>query len=127
VLLRLAIVAVAVGAIVLLGTRLREHDRCVSAQTASPLRVSELTSNCRDPDVLAGASAVLVAAGARQEGARLARESVRREPDSFAAWVATALVAPSRDSAQARRAIARAKALNPRWQGLSSAATPRTP
>jgi hypothetical protein len=115
---RIAIVALAAAAIVFLGARLREHDRCQSAQTSSPLRVSELRANCRDPDVLAGASVVLMNSGARQDAIRLAREAVRREPDSFSGWVAVALTDPAR----ARGAIARAKALNPRWQGLPRAA-----
>jgi hypothetical protein len=119
---RIAIVVVAAAAIVLLGTRLRDHDRCQSAQTASPLRVAALTESCRDPDVLAGASAALVTAGKREQGAALARESVRREPHSFIGWVAVAFAASDRDSAQARAAIARAKALNPRWPGLPRAA-----
>jgi hypothetical protein len=120
--LRIAIVAVAVAAIVLLGSRLRDHDRCQSAQTATPPRVATLTSSCRDPDVLAGASAALVTAGKRDEGAKLARESVRREPDSFIGWVAVAFAARDRESATARQAVARAKALNPRWPGLPRAA-----
>jgi hypothetical protein len=120
--LRIAIVALAAAAIVLLGTRLREHDRCQSAQTAKPLPFGELTANCRDPDVLAGASVVLLNAGRRSDAVRMARAAVRREPDSFAGWVAVAFVTRDRDPAQARRAAARAKALNPRWPGLPPAA-----
>jgi Flp pilus assembly protein TadD len=120
--LRVAIVAVAVAAIVFLGLRLREHDRCQSAQAASPLRVAALSKDCRDPDVLAGASVVLLNAGRRADAVRMAREAVRREPDSFAGWVAVAFVTRDRDPAQARRALARAKALNPRWPGLPRAA-----
>jgi hypothetical protein len=121
VLVRLAIVVVAVGAIVLLGTRLREHDACQSAQEGSAVDVAKLSANCRDPDVLASASFLLVTAGKRADGERLAQESVRREPDSFAGWVAVALAQRDRNSPQARRAVARAKALNPRWQGLPPA------
>jgi hypothetical protein len=120
--LRIAIVALAAAAIVLLGSRLRDHDRCQSAQTATPPRVGQLTASCRDPDVLAGASAALVAAGKREQAASLARESVRREPDSFIGWVAVAFATRDSDPAQAQRAVARAKALNPRWQGLGPAA-----
>jgi hypothetical protein len=125
--LRVAIVALAVAAIVLLGSRLRDHDRCQSAQTAAPPRVGELTASCRDPDILAGASAALLASGARQQGLSLARESVRREPESFIGWVAVGLALRDRDPAGSRRALARAKALNPRWQGLLRAAAPRSP
>jgi hypothetical protein len=120
--LRIAIVAVAVGAIVFLGVRLREHDRCQSAQKGRAVDVAKLSANCRDPDVLASASFLLVTAGKRAEGERLAQESVRREHDSFAGWVAVALAQGDRNSPQARRAAARAKALNPRWPGLPPAA-----
>ena len=115
---RLAIVVVAAAAIVLLGSRLRDHDRCDSALAAVATHVGALTSSCRDPDVIAGASAQLLAAGKRDAGLRLARESVRREPASFIGWVALGLALRDRDPAGSRRALARAKALNPRWQGL---------
>jgi hypothetical protein len=115
---RLAIVAVALAAIVLLGSRLRDHDRCDAARAAVATHVTELTASCRDPDVIAGASAALVGAGRREEGLRLARESVRREPESFIGWVALGLALRDRDPAGSRRALARAKELNPRWQGL---------
>jgi hypothetical protein len=116
--IRLAIVALAVGAIVLLGTRLRDHERCDSAQAAVATHVAALTATCRDPDVIAGASAALLTAGKRDEGLRLARESVRREPESFIGWVALGFALRDRDPVGSRRALARAKALNPRWQGL---------
>lgn len=115
---RLAIVALAVGAIVLLGSRLRDHDRCDSARAAVATHVGTLASSCRDPDVVAGASAQLLTAGRRADGLRLARESVRREPASFLGWVALGLALRDRDPAGSRHALARAKALNPRWPGL---------
>jgi hypothetical protein len=118
VVVRLAIVVVAAAAIVLLGTRLRDHDRCDSALTAVATHTGALISSCRDPDVVAGASAQLLTAGKRDAGLRLARESVRREPASFIGWVALGLALRDRDPAGSRRALARAKALNPRWQGL---------
>jgi hypothetical protein len=43
---------------------------------------------------------------------------VRRESASFIGWVALGLALRDRDPAGSRRALARAKALNPRWQGL---------
>jgi hypothetical protein len=115
---RIAIVVVAAAAIVLLGSRLRDHDRCDDAQAAVATHVAQLTSSCRDPDVIAGASAALLTAGKRDEGLRLARESVRREPDSFIGWVAVGIALRDRDPASSRRALARAKELNPRWPGL---------
>ena len=118
VVVRIAIVAVAVAAIVLLASRLRDHDRCDSAIAAVATHVGALTSSCRDPDLIAGASAQLITAGRRDTGLRLARESVRREPESFIGWVALGLALRDRDPAGSRRALARAKALNPRWQGL---------
>lgn len=115
---RLAIVVVAAAAIVLLGSRLRDHDRCDSARAAVVQRTAELSASCRDPDVIASASAVLLAAGQRDRAVALARESVEREPDSFVGWVAMGLTLRDRDPAASRAALARAKALNPRWQGL---------
>jgi predicted Zn-dependent protease len=121
VVVRVVVVALAVAAVVVLGIRLREHDRCQSAQKGTAVDVAKLSANCRDPDLLASASFLLVTAGKRAEGERLAQESVRREPDGFAGWVALALAQPDRNSPRARRAVARAKALNPRWQGLPRA------
>jgi hypothetical protein len=118
VLVRIAIVVVAAGAIVLLGSRLRDHERCDTARAAVATHVGELTASCRDPDLVAGASAALITAGRRDDGLRLARESVRREPDSFIGWVALGFALRDRDPAGSRRALARAKHLNPRWQGL---------
>jgi hypothetical protein len=115
---RLAIVLVAAAAIVLLGSRLRDHDRCDSARAAVATHVGAVASSCRDPDVVAGASAQLLTAGKRADGLRLARESVGRAPASFIGWVALGLALRDRDPAGSRRALARAKELNPRWQGL---------
>ena len=124
---RIAIVALAIAAVAVLGTRLRDHDRCESARAAIPPRAATVTQSCRDPDVVAGASAALVTAGQRDRGLALARESVRREPRSFIARVALGLALRDRDPAGARRALARAKALNPRWPGLAPAPAPRSP
>jgi hypothetical protein len=115
---RVAIVLVAVAAIVLLGSRLRDHDRCDSARAAVGQRTGELITSCRDPDVIASASAVLLAGGQPDQAVRLARESVRREPESFVGWVAMGLTLRDRDPAGSRAALARARALNPRWPGL---------
>lgn len=115
---RLAIVALAAAAIVFLGSRLHDHDRCDDAVAAVATHVGTLASNCRDPDVVAGAAAQLLAAGKREDGLRLARESVRREPASFIGWVALGLALRDQDPAGSRRALARANELNPRWQGL---------
>ena len=115
---RLAILVVAAAAIVLLASRLRDHERCDSAVTAVATHVGALTSSCRDPDLIAGASAQLLTAGKRDEGLRLARDSVRREPESFIGWVALGLALRNDDPAGSRRALAHAKQLNPRWPGL---------
>ena len=56
----LALTLVAAAAIVLLGSRLRDHDRCDSARAAVVQRAGELVASCRDPDLVAGASAVQV-------------------------------------------------------------------
>ena len=91
----------------LLGSRLRDHDRCDSARAAVAAHVDALASSCRDPDVVAGASAQLLTAGKRADGLRLARESVRREPASFIGWVALGLALRDRDPG---RVAARARA-----------------
>jgi hypothetical protein len=124
---RIAIVVLAVAAIAVLATRLRAHDRCEDARANVVQRVATLEQECRDPDVVAGASAALVAAGRRDRGLALARESVRREPRSFIARVALALALRDRDPAGAQRAVARAKALNPRWPGPAPAPAPQSP
>jgi hypothetical protein len=124
---RIAIVVLAVGAVAVLATRLRDHERCENARANVVQRAATLEQACRDPDVVAGASAALVAAGQRDRGLALARESVRREPRSFTARVALALALRDRDPAGAQRAVARAKALNPRWPGLAPAPAPRSP
>jgi hypothetical protein len=124
---RLVAVAVAIAAVAVLGVRLRDHERCEAARAAVTTRVAALESSCRDPDVVAGASAALLTAGQRDRGLELARESVRREPRSFIARVALGLALRGRDPAGARAALARAKALNPRWPGLAPAAAPRSP
>jgi hypothetical protein len=130
---RLVAVVLAAGAVIVLATRLRDHDRCRAAQTAisssgpRPATIATLSSACRDPDVIAGASALLLVAGAREEGTRLAREAVQREPASFIGWVALAQGLGDRDAAGARAAVRRARALNPRWPGPASASTPRSP
>ena len=118
VVLRIALVVLAAAAIGVLATRLRDHDRCAAAQAAVPPRVGELAASCRDPDVLAGVSPTLLVAGRPDQALSLARESVRRAPDSFIAWVALGFALRDRDPAGSRRALARAKELNPRWQGL---------
>ena len=76
---RLAIVVIAASAIVLLGSRLRYHDHCETARAAVAQHVAQLTSSCRDPDVIAGASVVLRAGGKVDQGLSLARESVRKQ------------------------------------------------
>jgi hypothetical protein len=124
---RIAMVVLAAAAIGVLGTRLRDHDRCAAAQAAVPPRIGELTASCRDPDVIAGVSPTLLVAGRPEQALSLARESVRREPKSFIGWVALGFALRDRDPAGAQRAVARAKALNPRWQGLAPAAGARTP
>jgi hypothetical protein len=124
---RLAVVVLAVAAVAVLANRLRDHDRCDAAQAALTARTAALESSCRDPDVVAGASAALLNAGRRDRGLALARESVRREPRSFIGWVAVGLALRDRDPSGSRAALARAKALNPRWPGLAPAAAPRSP
>ena len=115
---RIAIVVVCCAAIAGLATRLREHDRCQSAQTT--LNPATLTSDCRDPDAIASASALLLSAGERDQALRLARESVQREPDSFVGWVAMALALRDRDPAGAAAGDRARQGAQPALAGTAS-------
>jgi hypothetical protein len=125
---RLVIVAVAAVAVAALATRLRDHDRCEAARSATvnalfhkqpvPEGVAtqqrRLLDNCRDADTLATVSGTLTIAGERRPALALARAATERSPDAFLGWVALARAYGDKDGPQARRAFARAKALNPR-------------
>jgi len=126
--LRIAIVAVAAAAIVLLGSRLRDHDRCEAASKTTiaalfhrrpvpegiATQQRRLIASCRDADRLATVSGTLTIAGDRAAALALAHAATERAPDAYLGWVALTRAYGDGDRAAARRAFARAKALNPR-------------
>lgn len=124
---RLVVVALAVAAVVALIPRLRDHDRCQSASDATihalfqhrpvpggvALQQQRLIDSCRDGDALATVSATLTIAGEREPALALARAATRRSPDGYLGWVALARAYGDKTDPAARRAFARAQALNP--------------
>jgi len=129
--LRLGILAVCVAAIAVLAGRLSDQDRCQDARRAvfaaaggAPLAARSLAadaravrSDCHDVDDLSAGSVSLLVAGRSADARALAREATRRGPDVFSAWAALEAAERRADPAAARRAEARARALNPRWSG----------
>ena len=72
-----------------------------------------LREHCRGGDDLASAAAVLARGPRAAEAQALARQATRREPDNARAWLGLAFALRASDPAGARRAQARATALNP--------------
>jgi hypothetical protein len=137
--LRLGILAVCVAAIAVLAGRLSDQDRCQDARRAvfaaaggAPLAARSLAadaravrSDCHDVDDLSAGSVSLLVAGRGADARALAREATRRGPDVFSAWAALEAAERRADPAAARRAEARARALNPRWSGPAPLPAPR--
>lgn len=132
ILTRVALVAAAAAAIVLLAGFQRSEDRCTDAVAAlfvdardrpgTPVidaRAGEVIGECHGSGRLVDSAAALLQVGDREAAERLAREAVRREPESFTAWAALAGVLRQADPAGAREAAERARELNPRWQPAS--------
>jgi len=129
--LRLAIAAVCVAAIVVLAVRLGDQDSCQDARRAVfaaaggvptgaralAADARTLRADCHDVDDLAAGAAGLYVAGRDADAVALARTAARRGPEVFSAWVALEGTQRRADPAAARRAEARARALNPRWAG----------
>ena len=125
-LVRLAIVIVALGAVVLLASSRSHFDACQGARTtvfgvtlgkrpvtdqAAALRT--IRTECRDGSALAFASAALQRQGRTAQAVRYARLATRREPDNVQGWSALAVAARRSDPGLARRAQARSLALSP--------------
>jgi hypothetical protein len=137
--LRLGILAVCVAAIAVLAGRLSDQDRCQDARRAvfaaaggAPVAAGSLAadartvrSDCHDVDDLSAGSVSLLVAGRSADALALAREATRRGPDVFSAWAALEAAERRADPAAARRAEARARALNPRWSGPAPLPAPR--
>ena len=129
--LRLGILGVCVAAIVVLAGRLSDQDGCEDARRAvfaaaggvpaTPRSlaadVRTLRADCHDVDDLSAGSVSLLVAGRSADALALAREATRRGLDVFSSWAALEAAERRADPAAARRAEARARALNPRWAG----------
>ena len=82
-------------------------------------------ADCHDVDDLSAGAVSLLVAGRSADALALAREATRRGPDVFSAWAALEAAERRADPAAARRAAARARALNPRWGGPAPLPAPR--
>jgi hypothetical protein len=136
---RFGLLAVCIAAIVVLAGRLGAQDGCGEARqalfaagvrgAAAPAvldaRARALRADCHDVDDLAAGSVSVLLAGDRREALSLAREATRQGPDVFSAWVALEAAQRRADPPAARRAEARARALNPRWTGPAPLPAPR--
>jgi tetratricopeptide (TPR) repeat protein len=125
-----ALVAVAVAVALSVVSWQRTEDDCREAgatvvreitgtESASKLpgAFDALTGDCHDVRPLLVAAGQLARADRRDEALPLARLAVRREPDDFAAWAVLSEALADADAAAARRALRRARALNPRLGG----------
>ena len=128
-LVRLTLVAVALALVVVLSTRAADHDACEDARRAvfgsltgkarldrGDLRTIE--DRCRGTEALVATAGALRTAGDDATALRFAREATEREPDSFSAWRALAVI--TGDPAAFRRA----GELNPRWAQARAARSP---
>jgi hypothetical protein len=139
VVLRLGIAAVCVAAIVVLAGRLSDQNGCQDARAAvfaaaggAPAAPGALAADartlrtdCHDVDDLSAGAVSLLVAGRSTDALALARDAARRGPDVFSAWAAMEATQRRSDPAAARRAEARARALNPRWAGPAPLPAPR--
>jgi hypothetical protein len=139
VLARFGVLAVCVAAIVVLAGRLGAQDGCTDARqrlfvasargggsaAAVARDARTLRADCHDVDDLAAGSVSVLLAGDSRGAPALAHEATRRGPDVFSAWAALEAAERRADPAAARRAEARARALNPRWSGPAPLPVPR--
>ena len=136
---RFGVLAVCIAAIVVLAGRLGAQNACGDARqrlfvlgangSGAPAVLARdartLRADCHDVDDLAAGSVSVLLAGDQRRAAALARDATRRGPDVFSAWVALEAAQSRADPAAARRAEARARALNPRWTGPAPLPAPR--
>jgi hypothetical protein len=136
---RFGVLAVCVAAIVVLAGRLAAQDGCgdarlqlfaLGARGSGPPAVlardaRTLRADCHDVDDLAAGSVSVLLAGDQRRAIDLAHTATRRGADVFSAWVALEAAQRRADPAAARRAEARARALNPRWTGPAPLPAPR--
>jgi hypothetical protein len=138
---RLGIVAVCAVAVAVLAGRLADRHGCQDARRSAfaaavgapgapgagalAADARAIRADCHDVDDLSAGAFSLLLAGRGADARALAREAARRGPDVFSAWVALEAAERRSDPAAARRAEARARALNPRWSGPARLPAPR--
>ena len=83
------------------------------AQSNVDPAVRRLRDGCTDSDAPAQAAVNLAGIKRRGQAVALAREVTRAEPDNYRGWLILSAVLGPQDRAEARRARARARALNP--------------
>jgi hypothetical protein len=123
---RVALVAVAVCAAIVLVAWQRSEDSCTDSVKGMffALRdrvpdaqlnptVADVEADCPGSARLVDSGAVLFQEGHPEQAADLLREAVEREPESFSAWAGLASVLADSDPAAASDAAARAHELNP--------------
>ena len=128
-LVRIALIAVAVAVGTLLVSWQRDTDRCkTTGQTLffelrdkAPAdritrRVEETMEYCHGGEALVGRAVIMSNEGEELHALTLAREAVKRDPESFSAWTGLAFVLRESDPAQSRQARKRARELNPRYR-----------
>jgi hypothetical protein len=122
---RLVLALICIAVVIGLSLRLADHEACESARkdlfaavagkadrSGAAEQVETIEDRCRGTEPLIAAAGALRTLGDRAEALRLARLATDREPESFAAWRARAVLASGRE---AREAAMRALELNPRW------------
>lgn len=124
---RAALVALALAAAILLVSWQRSEDACTDSVKAmffalrdrapaprTDATVDAIEDDCGGSSRLVDSAAVLFEEGHPERAARLLREAVDREPDSFSAWAGLASVlGRGGDRSGSGSAAARAKRLNP--------------
>jgi hypothetical protein len=126
---RAGLVAVALAAAVLLFAWERSEASCTDSvkgmffalkdrvpAPALDASVDSIEDDCEGSSRLIDSAGVLFQEGHPARAARLLREAVEREPESFSAWAGLASVLARSDSAGSAAAAARAKRLNPYYR-----------
>ena len=126
---RIALIVAAAAAVFVLVSWQRDEDRCTDTVEALfvDLRdeapdervdagIERVEADCHGGLRLIGPAAALFQVGEAERAEAVAREAIRREPESFSAWAALASILRGSDRAASRRAVERARELNPRYR-----------
>jgi hypothetical protein len=136
-LVRGALVVLAVAVVVFGVKRLHQANACRDAKNAAiavglghappggaDRLATKVIDNCRDSSDLAAAAAVIARGGHRAVAERLSRRAVARDPSNYLDWVALSIVLQRDQPAASRAAARRAVALNPRYAAAQQLASP---